>query len=541
MSFTFPSANGTVTGPRAGSAVPPAAPPGGLVPILSNVSNDQPLRLGDLCAHMFHLTGRWPVLVAGSLCVPVPNPRTGRWRVEYLTKPAEFIAWLDRYAHVRWSRKSGANDKAEFFHSVRQHATPFGWATDSFHVPCLQDVVYVNPAPAPAKTGALDELVDLFSPHTPADRRLLKALFLTPFWGGPPGKRPLFAVTTADTGADRHRGRGSGKSTVAHVAGRLAGGYLSVSRRQDRDRLVSDLLSPQGPAARVVLMDNVKALKFSSEDLEAMVTATTIDGHVMYGGHGSRPNYMTYILTANEPSLSTDFASRAVPIEVRPSKKSAAWDERLEGLLADPVFLERLYADIAYHLLLPPERYVDDPDDRWPLWWKHVGLAACGTPEALAEARAVVRERRGELDADRATVEALAEAIRDLLLRARVPDPDKSVVFLATAVFAPAVSAVLGRRELPLSEVGKWIGSFNPEYLHKEKNGPPAVPKGPNPRGYWWVGPSCSEDGPVPAYVVREPKRGCLPGMEPLNSLEGRRIVDKFRSGPVTMPSRNAG
>ena len=93
---------------------------------------------------------------------------------------------------------------------------------------------------------------------------------------------------------------------------------------------MSDLLSPHGLGVRLVLLDNIKALKFSSADIESMVTAPTIDGHVLHVGHGSRPNYLTYALTANEPMLSTDLASRAIPIEVRPSRKSAAWDERTD-------------------------------------------------------------------------------------------------------------------------------------------------------------------------------------------------------------------
>jgi hypothetical protein len=493
-------------------------------PVISNVSNGQPLRLNELCKYVFDLTSGWPQRVAGSLAVPVWDATFGRWRVQYLCKPASLIAWLDRFGRVDWNRQSGAPEKSEFLEALLQQAPRSEWATEYFHFPIPTGVLYVNSSPTPRSTGALDRLLAFFRPFTPADRVLLKAFFLTLFWGGPPGKRPLFVFSTGGAAADAEAGRGAGKSTVVHVGGALCGGYLTLARQQDRDRLLSDLLSPHGLGIRLVVMDNIKALKFSSEDIEQLITATVIDGHAMYVGHDARPNYVTYCMTANEPCLSSDLASRCIPVELGRAPKSAAWDEELGRLLGDRAFIEELNADIAWHLSRPTEGYTDDPNDRWAMWWKCVGYPACGSPDVLRHVREVVRERRGEVDGDRVGREAAADAVRDLLRGRAIADPDGIAAFLTATDLIPVVRAVVGR-DVPVAEVGKWLGTLAVEHLYKEKNGP--APSGrPRPRGYWWVGPRCGPAGP--AFALR-PAGGDGTALERLRDPEAARIILKFR------------
>jgi hypothetical protein len=519
-----------------GTGVVPAQPnpPSPRRPEISNESNGQPLGLAEILAHVASLTNGWPRVVANRPCVPVWDHTAGRWRIDYPAKAAELFAWLDRYGQVRWSKRPGTYDKTEFYEAVRQLAHRAEWASETFHTPMLADVVYVNPMPEPRRTGALDRLLEVFAPATPEDRVLIEAFILTLFWGGPVGKRPLFVFSTAGAGADPAAGRGSGKSTVAHVGGRLCGGHLSVGGKRDGDRLVSDLLSPHGLGVRLVLMDNVKSLKFSSAEIEALITAPVIDGHVLYAGHGSRPNYVTYALTANEPVLSTDLASRAIPIEVAPTRKSAAWDEQLEGLLGNPAWRDALFSDVAWHLVQPPAGYTDDADDRWPLWWKHVGYAACRTPDVLDRVRRAVRERRTAVDGDRAARDALTDALTDALSEAGVEDPAGSVVFVPVPVLTPLVQDVIGR-EVAASEVGKWVRAASLEHLFREKNGPVPPNQRSAARGYWWVGPTCPSGGYVPVYAVwhMDPNR---PRAQLLTGCIGRQIVQRLRPGPAPPP-----
>ena len=185
-------------------------------------------------------------------------------------------------------------------------------------------------------------------------------------------------------------------------------------------------------------------------------------------------------MTANEPCVSTDLASRAILVELRQPAKSAAWDERLEALLADPAFLAAFHADVAWHLAQRPAGYTDDPTDRWALWWMHVGFPACGSADVLHRVREVVRERRGDVDGDRAGREDLAAAIWEVVRAATFHHPDGVVAFLPAAVLARILTPLLGKK-VTVTEAGNWMSVMAPEHLYRERTGPPA-PGGPVPR-----------------------------------------------------------
>ena len=230
-------------------------------PELSNLSNTVPLALGDMAAHLFALTGGWPKVVSGLLSGVRVNPASKRHELVPLRRPADLIAWIDPVAQVGWSSQARTYGKDELHAFLFwQNCESYAWGTDLPHVPSLADVLYFGRPIKPRKTGHLDELVSMLSLETAADQLLVKAFFLTPFWGGPRGKRPLFVFSTALDAGDDQAGRGSGKTTIAQIAGRMRGGSFGIHREADWERVVSDLLSPSGLGVRFVLMDNVKAL-----------------------------------------------------------------------------------------------------------------------------------------------------------------------------------------------------------------------------------------------------------------------------------------
>src|SRR5262249_50260791 len=153
---------------------------------------------------------------------------------------------------------------------------------------------------------------------------------------------------------------------------------------------------------------NVKALKFSSQFVEALITADEVDGHRLFEGHARRPNLLTYALTANEPMLSKDLASRSVPVYVRQARKSPAWDMKMQAMLPDQHFLRELYADVGWHLQLPVKGPEGGPDqaagsvayDRWALWWREVASRVCQDDAHFEAVLAAVNRRRGDVDAD---------------------------------------------------------------------------------------------------------------------------------------------
>ncbi len=95
------------------------------------------------------------------------------------------------------------------------------------------------------------------------------------------------------------------------------GGHVDVRPGEDIDRLMTRLLSPAALDRRVVLLDNVKTLKFSWADLEALITSDIISGRRLYAGEGRRPNSLLWCITLNRAGLSKDLAQRVVIIRLR--------------------------------------------------------------------------------------------------------------------------------------------------------------------------------------------------------------------------------
>ena len=480
---------GGVPGPGADAA----GVAGTVRPRLSNESNDVSLDLSQIHEHLAALTGGRLKSVAGALCYPRTDEKTGRDKPEYLRDAPSLFAWIDGYAHVDWCKKRGCYTKEEFLRHLEDKCPRYAWATDLPHCPPLTDIFYTSEPPAPAATGRLDAFVALFDLCEEADRALVKAFVMTPFWGGPPGKRPLFVFAAPADGADPDAGRGAGKSTAAQAVAKVAGGALSLRRTSDADRVLSDLVSPAGLAARVVLLDNVKSLKLSSEFLESLITADAVDGHRLYAGHAQRPNVLTYVLTANEPMLSKDLATRSVPVFVKQAKKSPEWDAKLHALLNDAHFLEELYADILWHFQQPTRGGdADEAEggfayDRWALWWHEVASRVCQNDDEFRTLLAAVQTRRGVLDGDVSEAEAIEEALASVMIASNINDPELFAVFFPTRVLRAILADVFGRNASTV-EVGRRLKAMQLPKLRYTKVGPPG-----NQHGYWWVG---SKAGP---------------------------------------------
>jgi len=458
---------------------------------LSNKSNDTPLPLAEIRSFMNGATKGWPKIAAGALCYRKKDPTTGRRKPVYIKDVADLFAWIDRFYQVNWSGASNCSTKTEYMRHLEQNCKQYTWATDLPHSPPLPDVLYTNPPPEPENTGRIEELVAMFDLHTPMDRVLVKAFILTPFWGGPNGKRPLFVFATPDTSDDPEAGRGAGKSTVAQIVGRLSGGYFSLRKEADVDRALSDLVSPSGLSARLVLMDNLKALKFSSMFLESLITTDQVDGHRLYHGLASRPNCITYVLTANEPMLSKDFATRCIPIILNQAKKDPNWDIKVEDLLKDKTFLKELYADILWHLQLPIKNLPTgkNPDgktaeyDRWSLWWREVASRVCASSAELATLLLTVKKRRGQIDVDLAEREEVEDILTSAMITSGITDPEGVAVFFPTRVLGRLLGKMFDR-DASASAIGRRLKIMQLPRLHYTEAGPHG-----KQRGYWWVGP----------------------------------------------------
>jgi len=231
-------------------------------------------------------------------------------RVMFMGDQSKFFSWLHMTGYIRLAGTRGVvfcptdhdeaiapPTKTEIFESTIGEARSRGENYKSIevmpHVPRIEGSYYA-PMNLPPSTGkALEELVAHLNPETEVDRTLMIAALLTPLWGGPAGKRPAFVFTS-------DHGRGTGKTSTANFFADVFGGADYFGENEKVEDINKRLLADSSMARRVVIIDNVKNT-LSSGGLEALITNSIINGHRMYHGNYSRPNYLTWYLTAKQP------------------------------------------------------------------------------------------------------------------------------------------------------------------------------------------------------------------------------------------------
>jgi hypothetical protein len=414
---------------------------------------------------------------------------------------------------VDWAKGDQLPTKDEFAFALPGLVGQYDDVSRFPHHPAVSDLFYLNPLTR-AGSGVLDTLVDRFNPETPTDRVLIKALFVTAVWGGPPGKRPAFLVRgPAD---DPEGGRGVGKSTLAEAVGRMVGGYLAVDAGQGVGKLVTRLLSPEGRPARVVFWDNIKTNVLSSGEFEGLLTFARVSGHKLYHGEGHRPNLLTYILTMNDGMLSKDMAQRCVPIRLRRATFDARWQDETERLIDRN--RAALFADAAAVIDRAAGTAVVAAT-RWNVWEQHVLAGCCDSPAHFADVEAVVVGRQAEEDSDAEVKRAVVAHVREAVRNSGI-DPDAGVKeLIADWLHAATVSHARATNADSRAQVLKLfnrIVSGTPEIVRRESNGATA---------YFWVGDAA-------------------PGATELRSKESkqselRRAASNRPAAPATLPIRS--
>lgn len=333
----FPATDGSVTSdtppaaPIPASAPaqlpPPGEPPSGMAfqgdftnfvfETSQGITSRRGRSMHELGANLLERTGGWPQRVGEALFVRTPDHQ-----VLWLDKSVRFYAWLNTLTHVEWAGGTGMITRETFFQHLKMTSTPFDAVETGPHFPPMPSVCYIHP-PLPTSTGQhFEDVLASFSTATPEDRELLRAFFMTLFWGGRPGKRPVFMFTSSDN--DPNGGVGVGKSTVVELASQLVGGYVDVSLGDNFSKVKTRLLSPTARGKRIVRIDNIKQ-RVEMADLEAMITSPIISGHEMHRGEGTRPNTLVWCLTVNAATVTRDFAQRCVIIQLQRPANNPTW------------------------------------------------------------------------------------------------------------------------------------------------------------------------------------------------------------------------
>lgn len=440
-----------------------------------------PKSLSELVNEIHAATNHWP-RCAGA--VAFVDEAVGGIRWFDRDRVSGMFAWLRSHFKVEWKNGDGYVTKAELFSQLAFVALKYAAVESTPHEPRIDSVYYRSSFPEPGDGTHLERLLDCFRPATPTDRLLLKAALMTLFWGGPPGMRPVFTITSDD-------GRGVGKSKTADVLCHVAGGYLDVDAGCDIDSLKHRLLSPEGLAKRAAMLDNVKSTKFSWAELEKLVTANAISGKQMYVGEAQRPNYMTWFITLNGVALGEDMAQRSVIIKVKRGANSGTWYE-------DTIrFIDEHRAQIIGDVIaaLRAERNFLRSHSRWAAWENDV-LARLPDPDAVQR---LIRERQNEANCELDEAELIEERFAKKL-RSHGYDPAIAVVHIPAKIAGDWVGDAIGEK-MRTPAASKRLNQLVSERKNQGDEGKVQRirlnPSRTHGRGYLWVGEFASPDDPV--------------------------------------------
>ncbi len=413
---------------------------------------------------LVELSGGWPKRIDDLLFAEGPDGRP-----LWLEKPAELFAWINRLVEpadwgwqdenrnrLVWAAGPGMVSEAQFYAALTHSAAAFSAIEPYPHFPPIANHYYMHANAGGGDDAALAELLARFSPATPIDADLLRAFFLSLLWGGPAGGRPAWLFTSAD---DDQGGRGVGTSTVVKMAARLVGGHIDLATGERMTDMITRLLTPDALQCRVVLLDNVKSLKFSWAELEALITNDTISGHRMYHGESRRPNTLTFCITLNGASLSRDLAQRCVVVKMARPKYSGTWEQKTIDLIERKRW--QIIGDALAALAAPASELANH--GRWGSWESGV-LSRVERPD---DCRELIGERQDEVDDD--TTEAdLVRAVFIQQLTTLLHAPATDVVWIPTRFAGQWCNEALGERR-PIQKASSYLDSLSVPELRRSK------------------------------------------------------------------------
>jgi hypothetical protein len=342
--------------------------------------------------------------VNGQLFVPEDG-------IRLLDSVDELFAWFYSRFEVRWASHDVADSTGlipqatpisprQFFSHLRATIQPdYDSVENQPHEPHLPNSFYYHDT-LPKPTGnAIEEFREHLNADSPLDRDLLVAAAITPGWGGPPGTRPAFMLTS-------EYGPGSGKTETAELMCGLWGGALGIDETADWGTLSKHVMNDRNVGRRCLLIDNIKR-PYSHSGLESLITSPEVGGSVLYVGYRKRPNYFTVFMTANVPELSHDLTDRSVLIAMGPPRHGGEWKKWQVEFSATRK--EQFVADAIDFLQQPPACTIDDAlQDRWSPWLNYV-LARFPNGNDLAHH---IHLRRGAFDAETGFAKEVANIIR---------------------------------------------------------------------------------------------------------------------------------
>lgn len=394
----------------------------------------RPRLMRELVADVFQRFHGFPRRVGDSLFDMDHDTGAIRW----LNTPPELVAWIGEKSRqpVEWGQGEGMARASELHASIHANARVYNAISATPTWPRRDDVYYTHgELPAPSADGEFfEDFCSFFEPATEMDRALIRVFVASCLYYRLEATRPLWVI-------DSTTGQESGKSTLVQMVARLIGGDLEtqapvvVTHKQlqhDNSGQViwKRVLSQSGRRKRILLIDNVTG-RFACPELATMITLPAVTGMAPYGrGEETRPNDLTYTLTANTASLDRDLTSRAVFIQLRRASRDAGWARKLTDYISQ--YRLQIIADIVA-LMERPVEFDFTPSSRFEVWESEVAIRVIrdlGVYDAIWRQN---EDRKVYSDSEREEAELIHEHLEDALRQCGL-DPDTDVVWLQSDV-----------------------------------------------------------------------------------------------------------
>lgn len=423
--------------------------------------------MGQIIHKTYDLTGGHPKRCGNMLFYHEPDTNKD---VDTFLNSSALTAWLGVMTGypTKFAKSTGYHTTTEFYHELCRSAPNYDAIEKLPHEPKISGHYYACKFPRPGKGDAMRQLLERFNPATDIDADLIQAAIATLFWGGKSGQRPAFLITSDD-------GHGAGKTRLVSMLSHLAGGHIELSANEDIQSIKTRLLSPEGMIMRLALLDNVKTLKFSWAELEALITAPVISGRRMYIGEGTRPNNLTYFITLNGASLSTDIAQRCCIIKLAKPIYSGNWEDDTRAFIDQ--HREELVADALGFLQTDSEPL--SHCSRWGAWERDI---VAKLPEPT-DVQKVMRERQQIADVDQEETQIIEDHFKEKLIEYHY-SPDSDRVFIQSRIATKWLNEATNERH-SATKVSRMIRQKIDEgcFVCIQEN-----PSRTYGRGFLWVG-----------------------------------------------------
>lgn len=352
-------------------------------------------------------------------------------RIYYMRTHKELMAWIARKSkhNADWTRGDAFIAKDEYFEGLKAEAARYESISYVPDYPRRADVYYAHeslPEPDPDHKY-LNKFANFFEPAKPEFRALIKTLIASPIYYERFTPRPMWIIDSECPGA----GKSSLASRLAILYGHPAVEVKPRDLARDTQEITKRLVSTEGRNARVLLIDNVTGT-FSSQELAGMVTIPDITGRAPYGhGEESRPNNLTYIITANNASIDNDLSIRSYFIELKKiDRYNANWNRDLNK------FIEKhrlnIMADII-DILKNHTPFECEPATRFPEFETMILQAMCEDEDEYHRALEVINQARDDANIEDEWGQAITEMFRSKLSDLNI-HPDKHNVWIRSQV-----------------------------------------------------------------------------------------------------------